>query len=72
MLACYSFDDLMNLIFLFNIPKCEYLCSIIENLLGADDLRRPPSQAKIHILNLGRHIDLTKKDGLLPMNLHEA
>jgi len=44
MLACYSFDGQLNLTFLFNIPKCEYLCSIIENLLGADDPRRPPSQ----------------------------
>jgi len=45
MLACYILNGLMNLTFLLSIPKCEYLCSIIENLLGADDPRRPPSQA---------------------------
>ena len=47
MLACYSFDGLINLTFLFSIPMCEYLCSIIKNLLGANDPRRPPSQAKM-------------------------
>jgi len=35
MLACHSFDGLINLTFLFSIPKCEYLCSIIENLFGS-------------------------------------
>ena len=45
MLDCYTFDGLMNLIFFLSIPKCEYLCSIIENLLGADEPRRPTSQA---------------------------
>ena len=44
-LACYSFDGLMNFIFLLSIPKYEYLYSIIEKLMGADDPRRPPSQA---------------------------
>jgi len=47
MLACYSVDELMNLTFLFSIPKCEYLCSIIENLLGANDPRGPLSQAEM-------------------------
>jgi len=40
------------------------------NLVGADDLRRPPSQAKIKTSpQLGQLIDLPKQDRQLPMNL---
>jgi len=72
-LPCYNFDGLIYLTFLFSIPKCEYICSIIENLLGADDPRGHLAKLRWeHNLNLGQHIDLTKQDRLLPMNLHEA
>ena len=46
MIASYVFDDVMNLIFLFSIPKCNYPCSIIENLfrepmIQVDHLAKP-------------------------------
>ena len=49
MLANHDFDDLMNLTFLLCISKFvnfKFLSFILVNLLGADDLRRPPTQAK--------------------------
>ena len=73
MLARYSFDELMNLTFLFSIPKCEYLFLLLwtywDPMIQGGHLAKPRWE---HILNLGQHIDLTKQDVLLPMNLHEA
>ena len=43
------------------------------SLLGADDPRRPPNEAKMRTYpQFGATIDLPKQDGQLPMNLHEA
>ena len=63
----------MNLTFLFSITKCNYPCSIIENLfreptIQGGHLAKPRWE---HIIDMGQPIDLTKQDILLPMNQHE-